>query len=331
VIVKDDGQNPATSLQDAKELVEQDKVMAIVGETSLVDSVWASYVAGKGIPVVGGIAVETPFISNPDFFPSGTQLIGQLVGMAALGRQAGKHDLGVLYCAESPVCAQLVPLAGGAAKLYGLKFYSGKIAATAPSYTAPCLAAKSAGVDALFIGDNATIVQRVVAACVQQGYKPLQVGNIGTVSKASLSSTGFDGARLSGSDASPFDASTPAIKEFQDTLNKYAPGLVSSSSFSYDAVWPWSGGKLFEAAAKAGNITPSSTPADVKKALYALKNETLAGLAPPLNFTPGKPAFVTCYFSVTVKGGNLVSLNGNKPTCLTATAAKGIAAALRKG
>jgi branched-chain amino acid transport system substrate-binding protein len=235
----------------------------------------------------------------------------------------------VFYCAESPVCAQLGPIAGGAAKLNGLKFYSAKIAATSPNYTAPCLAAKGAGVDALFIGDNATVVERVVASCLQQGYTPVQVGNIGTVATSSLAHPGFAGARLAGANANPFDTSTPVIQEFRAALNKYAPGLLSSSSFSYDTVWAWAGGKLFEAAAKAAHVTPSSTRADVKNGLYALKDDTLGGLAPPLTFTRGKPAFVACYFSVTIKGGNLVSLNSNKPTCLTPAVVKAIATQLK--
>ena len=65
------------------------------------------------------------------------------------------------------------------------------------------------------------------------------------------------------------------------------------------------------AAKAAGHLTSSSTPAQVKKGLYALKNETLDGVAPPLNFTPGKPAFIPCWFSEQVKGKS-TSLNANK-------------------
>src|SRR5205807_10354844 len=120
------------------------------------------------------------------------------------------------------------------------------------------------------------VVQRVIAACVQQGYNPQQVGSTETASNAWLTNPVFNGALLQGSNANPFDPSTPSIKLFQDALNQYAPGLVGSSAFTYEDILPWSGGLLFQAAAKAAHITPSSTPADVKKGLYALKNETLA-------------------------------------------------------
>ena len=53
MIVLDDGGNGTTSLQQAKQLVESDHVIAIVGELSLVDTVWANYVQQKGVPVIG--------------------------------------------------------------------------------------------------------------------------------------------------------------------------------------------------------------------------------------------------------------------------------------
>lgn len=330
VITLDDQQNQATSLQDAKELVEQDHVQAIVGESSFVDSAFASYVAGAGIPVIGGSNYESSFQSNPDFFPSGGQVISGLAGGAALAKQAGKKVFGTIYCAESPICAQLVPLINGIAPLYGLKSYVAKISATAPSYTAPCLAAKSAGVDGMFIADNSPIVLRFVAACAQQGYTPQQITSTQTVTSAWLSDPTLNGALLSSLDANAYDTSTPAIAAFQAALKKYAPSAApSSSTFSGEEINAWSGGLLFQAAATAGHLTPSSTPAQVKKGLYALKNETLDGIAPPLNFTPGKPAFIPCWFTEQVKGGKFTSLNGNKPTCLTAAQGAALAKALK--
>ena len=49
----------------------------------------------------------------------------------------------------------------------------------------------------------------------------------------------------------------------------------------------------------------------------------------PLNFTPGKPAFIPCWFTEQVKGGKFTSLNGNKPTCLTAAQGAALAKALK--
>jgi branched-chain amino acid transport system substrate-binding protein len=322
MIALDDGGNPATALQDAKQLVEQDHVMAIVGEVSVADAGFASYVASKDIPVVGGGSPEATFSSNPDFYVSGSPLLALIVG--TLAQAKGKTNLGVAYCAESPVCAQIVPLTQGVGKLFGLKITPLKISGTAPNYTAQCLAMKSAGVDALYVADNGATVQRVVASCKQQGFTPLNVGQGPTTANALLKDPNLNGSLIAGTSANPYDASLPAVKAFQDAM----PGLIKTSTFAYDAFYAWTGGKLFEAAAKAANITPTSTGADVKKGLYALKNETLGGLIPPTTFTPGKTFFAPCWFTDKVSDGTLVSTNGDKPVCLPAAEATALAKAI---
>ena len=329
VIALDDQQNAATSLQDAKQLVEQDHAVAIVGDSSFVDASFAPYVESAGVPVIGGSNYEASFLSNPDFFPSGGDQISGLVGQFALAKQAGKKVFGTIYCAESPICAELVPAANGLAPLYGLKSFAAKISATAPSYTAPCLAAKSAGVDAMFVADNSPIVLRFVAACAQQGYTPLQLTSINAATSAWLSDPTLNGTLLTALNANGYDTSTPAIETFQAALRKYEPSAINGSTFSGEEINAWSGGLLFQAAAEAAHLTPSSTPADVKKGLYALKNETLDGVAPPLNFTPGKPSFIPCWFAQEVKDGKFTSLNGDQASCLTAAQAAALAKALK--
>jgi branched-chain amino acid transport system substrate-binding protein len=278
--------------------------------------------------VIGGVSPDAPYLTNPDFYPSGSQLLIQTIGTFNLAKAAGKKHIGVLYCAESPICAQLVPLSEGIGKLDGLAVTTAKVSSTAPSYTPNCLALKTAGVDSLFVGAASPIVQRVTAACAQQGYTPQTVSQASTFSGAWLSQSSFDKALLSGYNANPYDASTPAIQQLQAALDKYAPGLTTSSGYNYDVVGVWAGAQLFAAAAKAGNIGPTSTPADMKKGLYALKNATLGGLSGPLNFTAGKPAFVPCYFTEQIEHGKLASLNGDKPTCLTPAQAGAIVKSL---
>jgi branched-chain amino acid transport system substrate-binding protein len=324
MIVKDDGGSPATSLQDAKALVA-DHVVAIVGEMSTADASWASYITAKGIPVVGGFSLEPTFLSNPNFFPSGTQVLVSVVSEAALTKESGKTHFGIGYCAEDPVCAQIVPLGQAASALYGLKYSSAKISVTSPSYAAPCLAFKGAGVDAIYLVANTTVAARFIDGCAQQGYKPLQVAQAGSLSPTSLSDPQQAGSVATAPDANAFDTSLPAVASFQAALKKYSPGLVGSPSFSFVLVFQWAGDQLFAAAAKAGHLTPTSTPAEVKKAMYSLKNETLGGLAPPLTFTPGKPAFIPCYFTQKIQNGTLVSTNANKPVCLGAAQIKALA------
>ncbi|MEA2170805.1 MAG: branched-chain amino acid transport system substrate-binding protein [Solirubrobacteraceae bacterium] len=327
--VADDGGNPTKSAQIVKEMVEKDKVVALVGQFSLADAAWADYVASKGIPVIGGISPEAPYLTNPDFFPSGSQLVTQTVGTFLLAAEKKATNVGVMYCAESPICAQLVPLAQGAAQLAGLKVTPLKVSSTAPNYTAQCLKFKNSGVDALFAAVASPVVIKITEGCAQQGFKPQTVSQTSTFSTAWLGSDALDGAVLSGFNANPYDNSLPAVKELNDALAKYQSLTPDDAEYNYDVIGPWAGGKLFEAAAKAGNLDASSTSDDIKKALYSLKNETLGGLTGPLNFVEGKPSFVPCYYSEQVSGGKLESLNGNKATCLTEQQAAGVAQALK--
>jgi branched-chain amino acid transport system substrate-binding protein len=317
ITVLDDGGDPAKALQNAKQLVEQDDVMAIVGFISLADAAVAQYLDQQGIPVVGGGPLQT-FIQDPNWFASGANLVSLTYGTVDVAKKAGKSNLGVMYCAESPVCAQLVPLAQGIGQLVGIDITPLKISATAPNYTAPCLQMKDSGVDALYIADNGPIIQRVLASCAQQNYDPLSVGQATTSTNDYLSDTNLSGALSAGTNANPYDDSLPAVAEFRDAVDSFQDGFTDSDEFTYDAFLPWTGGLLFEAAAKAGKLGPDSTPDDVKQAIYKLKNETLEGTSGTLVFTPGQPTGTPCWFTEKIDSGDLVSENGNQPTCLTA-------------
>src|SRR4051812_44024663 len=134
VVTYDDGQTPAKGLAAAKKLVEQDHVQAIVGQMSLVTTSWASYVDGKGVPVVGGQPVDTPFFTDPNFFASGTTLPLMLLAEVSAAKEAGAKNFGVFYCSETPICAQLPKIFGALGQQAGLKVESTKISQSAPNY-----------------------------------------------------------------------------------------------------------------------------------------------------------------------------------------------------
>jgi branched-chain amino acid transport system substrate-binding protein len=330
--VIDDGADPAKALQGAKELVEQDGVVAIVGNTTLADAAVAPYFDEQGIPVIGGTSPTATFLTDPNWFASAGNLLALTYGTLDVAKKAGKTNLGVMYCAESPVCAQLVPLAQGIGQMVGIDITPLKISATAPNYTAPCLQMKDSGVDALYIADNGDVIQRVLASCAQQNYDPLPVGQATTATKGYLEDPNLDGSASAGTSANPYDDSLPVVAEEREALDSYQDGFTDSDEFTYDsAVFPWTGGLLFEAAAKAGNLGPDSKPEDVKNAMYKLKNETLEGYSGPLVFTPGKPTTTACWFTESIEGGTLASENDNKPTCLTPDQLAALAAALPSG
>ena len=332
LIIMDDAGNATTSAQDARALVEQDHVVAIVSEMSLNDGTWANYVAGKGVPVIGAANYNATFLTNPDFFSTGTQTPTLVYGVLQQAKLAGAAKIGVLPCAEAPACAGFAALFQAIGPtVVGVQVpYVAKITTTQPSYTATCIAARGAGSGALVIIENSPTVLRVADQCAQQGYKPIEVNLSGTVGQGWPGDPNLNDAI--GIESNPVLAaqSSPATQAFHRALSAYAPGLVTSSIYNELDAQAWAGAQVFALAAKRAGLTPSSTPADLKKGLYTFKDETVGGLTPPLTYLPGKPALTTCYFVTKVSGGQFTAPQGGTPTCVPTTKVPALLAALER-
>ena len=61
-------------------------------------------------------------------------------------QKVGGHKMAVLYCAENPACKQTVAPLQAAGKQFGIPVvFNASVLASAPNYTAQCLAAKARG------------------------------------------------------------------------------------------------------------------------------------------------------------------------------------------
>jgi branched-chain amino acid transport system substrate-binding protein len=329
VMVEDDANNASTALLAAKKLIAA-KVMAVI-DGSAQQPAYAGALAKAGIPVTGGLPFSAAMFTNPDWFPTGAVLPASILGEVAQSKAVGKKHMGVFYCAEAPACALLVSLfKAGAAVVGGVAVSGQGVSMTAPNYTAPCLAMKSQGVDVLNIGVTAPIVLRIADSCAQQGYKPLQANQAPTSASSWTKDANMAGTLLIDAQAPWFATSIPAVAQFTQALDKYAPGMTASPEFGPNDLSQWIGGKLFEAAVKAGNVSPTASPSAVKQGLYKLKNETLGGLTGPLNYTPGKPAFPACYYLVGIQGGKFTTPKGTGVICPPAAQVKELGTILSK-
>ncbi len=321
VLLRDDGGSAARSAQIARELVESDKVIAIAGEESLVDTAWQKYVEKINFPVVGGISFESPMFTSPVFYPSGASILAELYGLIGQVKSDGLTKLSAFYCAEAPECAQVAPLMGaiGGQVIGGVQLVnSAAISAGAPSYVAQCLAAKNAGAQALAIYASPDIVRRIEQQCSDQGFKPRYIGINGVLPYSAAATGKFEGAIVAQGNLPLGNTATPGGKDFEDALAKYAPDVAKNPSWNANPVQAWPGLQLFAKAAVAGKLTPSSMPADVQNALYLLKGETLDGLSGPISFVKGKPTLSACPFLVEIHDKKWVTVNDNKPICVPA-------------
>ncbi len=315
--LEDDAANPGTSVSDAQTLIS-DHVDAIA-DFSIADEAWESTVQASGIPVVGGNETETPFYTSPDFYPEGQTNDSVTYANVETAKLAGAKNLGDLYCAEAASCAEGVPLIEAAGSKQGLPvIYNAEIAATAPNYTAQCVAADQAKVSAIFVGDASVIISRVAANCAQQNYSPIWITEGEGFGLIMASTAGLKDKLWSEYSTAPFFDHIPAVTAMNTAVDKYYPGLRSNeNSWSQLAAEAWASGILLDNAVKASHLTPSGTPspAGIVKGLESLKNDTLGGMAPPLTFKAGKDHSVDCWFIGRVVNGVPKVVNGGAVTC----------------
>jgi ABC-type branched-subunit amino acid transport system permease subunit len=201
----DDAANPATGLADAQKLVEQDH--AIVGEYSVIESVWGPYVTKVGIPVIGGTGINS---LGPDFFFTGTTDNQDIASQFAMARKEGGTKSADFYCAESPTCAEETAAIKTAAQAEGdPSVYETSVSSSSSSYTPQCLAATAAGLNAVSVGEDSNTVIRVYEACAQQGYKPIPIQGTTTVSANYATQPLFQWREFAEDDFAWFDDSNP--------------------------------------------------------------------------------------------------------------------------
>lgn len=321
VITEDDQGNPALAAQLVKQLVEQDHVQALVGSTSTVTESFQKYILANHVPVIGSAEFQQDYTTNPMFFATGTQAVMFDYGLLVEAKAAGVKSIGVLPCAEVAACSLGAKLIGGLGQIVGINVpYVQQITVSQPSYQAQCLAAKSKGVDGLVIVENAATVLNAANQCNQQGYKPRELNVSATTGLSWEHQTAMDGTITTQSNPVLADTSIPALQTFHQALAKYAPSVTTGPQYNEIDASVWAGGQTFKLAAERAKLTPTSTPTNVLHGLYTFKNETVDGLTPPLTYTPGKPAFITCWFPQEIKNGTFTPLTTSaKPHCITPT------------
>jgi branched-chain amino acid transport system substrate-binding protein len=318
VTVEDDKTTPGTAVDVANALVAQ-HVDAIVDD-SVLGVLWATTVAPSNIPVIGSNGTDTPFETNPDFYSQGGTIGGSVTSYLEVAKQAGAKSFGYIYCAEAPQCAQLVPPLKSTGQTLGEPdIYNASVSATAPNYTAQCVAAQQAHVGALFLGEPAPIAVRIATDCSQQNYHPIYV-----LPGQSLEGTLITTKAINQSTWYPFvihpytDTSFAGVKAFDAAMDKYFPGVMSDPNvFSQTAADAWPSGILLADAVKAGGLTASDTPsaAEIVKGLTSLNGDTLEGWSPPITFKAGGAHPNDCWMVGKMTNGTLSLLDNGKISC----------------
>lgn len=309
--------NPGKAVSVVTQLINQDHVIAIA-EISNLDSTFATMVAKAHIPVIGTNISSLLMFTNPDFFAEGQTNDSLPISVAMAAKKIGAKKLGLFYCAESSICKQLVtPEKQVAAKEHTPLVFSAAISASAPNYTAPCLAAKQAGVQALFIADAVSVDLSAAKGCASQGYTPALVADDGAVSKTFATAPGWTNNMISMQPDIPFFVKSKATHAMVKAFKKYEPSLMKNPNYNEEVVESWASGLLFQKAAKLGKLGVKGKPTskELYKGLYKMHGTTLGGIAPPLSYTKTKPNPIDCWFWMRTKNKKFTTPYGLKPVC----------------
>lgn len=318
VIVVDDGADPSRHLAALRDLVENRKAIAFVGNYApLTAPAGRKYLEDKGVPVIGtGCTLEMES-QSPVFFNQCPVIRDIYINVARNAARYGpaSHKMALLYCAEAEICryADSVLAGQGGAKQGGMEVvYRAQVSLVQPDYTSECLNARQAGAEVMFPLLDPNGFARLAQSCARQGYRPI-FATAHNISADASGKTGLENV-LVASPSFPFAAMTsPAAEEFYKAFGDYvgkAPGPAASQG--------WLSSKLFAlAATKASTATRPVDAKSLVEALRTLQNETLDGLSVPLTFTSAKGSDVPpCWWAMQGNGSaGWKLLEGGKLIC----------------
>jgi branched-chain amino acid transport system substrate-binding protein len=296
VIFRDSANDAAKAAALAKELVEQDKVVAMVLADASAEDAIAPYLQQQKMPVVGGFGFSSNVWGKLDnFFTLKTDETSIVAGPLLAAKLVGAKTFGAVVCAENPSCAQAEQLYKPLTAAVGVN-YAGLVTASfsSPSYTAQCLTLLGKKVDYIQINLTTVGATRLVSDCLQQGYTGTFGLADGTVLASAMTDVPADAKIFGVIDGFPWWVTDGPTADFHTAMDAAHLTVKDYGNSAETAVW-----SSLETFRKAMAQAPDNpTSADVFQAMYSLKNEDLGGLLPQkMNFTAGQPApAVSCFW-----------------------------------
>ena len=312
IIVQDDGNDPAKSLTAVKQLVEGDSVVALTSWTSN-EASWSGYVEEKKIPVIGGSSYAPIWQSSPDFFPVQSTLQTALLAQPVMAKNADATSLGNFYAAEMSSAVEALGFKEDIARQVGIDgSFNAAISSSQPDYTAACLSAKKAGVDAMSL--SGVPAERVAPGCAQQDFNPLWVLPGETVTDT-LQKVPALANLLAPQFSFPFFLDVPQTADYRAAMKKDYRG-PADAMFSPLTSSAWMAGLVYENVLDNIGVRENITSADFFEGLYKVKDLTADGLLLNLSYSPDDTQrIVKCFWETGLDEGDWIVTKGIEATC----------------
>jgi len=305
----DDAGDPGKNAAAARTLVEQEKVIAIVGQATIADAASQKYLEDKGIPVVGGWAASS------SYHKPATNMFVSLEGpntpycpLWSSNQAKARGIKKIAFIAQDfPAAVQDAVCRVAAAKYLGIAQAGDIIKAslTAVDYRPFVQQAIAGGADAIYPSAGTDGQIKAIQAGEQLGFKGIYIATqFGASLFSGLQSAGLadkvSGRLISaGFSLLPDDPASYSAElgRFQKGIKQYAPDYVLDPT----AVSGWAAGKLFADALTA--VGPDSKK--IRDWIASQKKYTYGGLQGPMDYSTGsKPN--PCLTSLQWKDGKVV-------------------------
>jgi branched-chain amino acid transport system substrate-binding protein len=313
VLVDDDQSSPSAHEADVQQMVQQDHVIAFVGNSDAVAGAGSeSYIDSAKIPVIGGDTAEQYYNTDPMYFPQATGGNAEVEsGMFGAASVTSVRNLGIITSSDSSTGAQELSEERTYAPQAGFNVvYSTQASIATPDFTAQCLAAQQAKVQVFGVALDDNSIARLVSDCAQQNFHPIYIFGASLDETSQETNPDLQGTISPGNVYPWFLDNSPAAQAFQVAVKEYAPGTPASSAI----MTGWIAGLLFGEA--AAQLPTSPTSQDVLNGLWSIKDNTLGGLTYPLTFTHGQPTLTpACWFNETISNSAWVSPDNGALHC----------------
>jgi branched-chain amino acid transport system substrate-binding protein len=282
--VKDNAADPQQTVQIARELVGQDKVVAIVNAngTSQAEAAFPFVLNQSRVPILNEVGGAENWFKPPRPGLFGTQTIyeDQAAAIAAWAVKDGAKKILVVHsdpAAFVNVAKQVEPVAKKVDPSVEVDRLPVKYQTT--DYTPVISKVKAAKPQAVIVILTSPEAAAFLKEAKLQGvslptYAYAPVASESTLSLAKDAAEGLKAVQLVKAPSDP----DPAVKEFRTAMAKYEPGQTAGSL----ALWGWSNAKVFAEVAKTikGPVTSQAIAAAYQKA-----SSVDPGVSPVMKFS----------------------------------------------
>ena len=263
-------------------------------------AVWGGYIASMKYPCDPKPKSAFP-CALPNAFPLSTTFGAVVESAAFVAKDQGATKVVFAACAEADSCSAAAPVFSLQTKALGLADAGlTKVSSSAADYNAECLVWIEAKVDFINMGVDGFAAGKIMANCLEQGYKGLFAASHGSVAGAMLTGPDLVGA-LNGF---PWWVDDAPVVEYRDAMQ--AAGVAKEGYENPTATGMWAAMQMFAKAQAAMSDAP--TAAEALANMYTIKAETLGGLVSSTTWTQGELAGArACWWNYTLKAGVLAN------------------------